>query len=142
MPITQATPYLIFNGDAARAIALYEKALGAKTEALMRFSDMPEGEEPCAPEDAERVMHAMLRVDGATLMISDTPASMPGSTGSNVHILLNFDEVEDMERKFRALAEGGTVQMDLHDAFWGDRFGIVADAHGIHWMFACAREGR
>lgn len=41
MAIKQLNPYLMFNGTAAQAIALYERALGAKTENLSRFGDAP-----------------------------------------------------------------------------------------------------
>lgn len=42
---------------------------------------------------------------------------------------------EDMRTKFRALAEGGKVTMDLHDTGWGAVFGTLTDAHGVNWMF-------
>ena len=40
MSIKTLNPYLNFNGNAADALSLYEKALGAKVENLMRFSDL------------------------------------------------------------------------------------------------------
>jgi hypothetical protein len=41
MSIKQLNPYLNFNGTAEKAIRRYESALGAKTEGLMRFGDIP-----------------------------------------------------------------------------------------------------
>ena len=35
MPIKKLNPYLNFNGSAAQAIKLYEKALGARAENVM-----------------------------------------------------------------------------------------------------------
>ena len=51
MSIKQLNPYLIFNGTAAKAIQLYESALGGKTEGLMRFGDVP-GTASCTPSCA------------------------------------------------------------------------------------------
>ena len=135
MAIQQLTPYLNFDGTAAKAIALYERALGAKTENLQRFGDVP-GNTP-APEAAQRVLHALLRIGGGTLMISDTQPGMPLVAGSNVHVCLDFDDTEEMGKKFDALSAGGQVTMPLQDTFWGARFGMLTDPYGIHWMFNC-----
>ena len=60
MSITNLNPYLNFNGDADKAIKLYEKALGAKAENVMRWGDMPQGEGgQVKPEHKNRVMHAL-----------------------------------------------------------------------------------
>jgi PhnB protein len=135
MSIKSASPYLNFNGDAAKAIKLYEKALGAKTEAVMPFSEARGMD--IAPEHKNRVMHASLRVDDAVIMMSDTMPDRPVISGGNVHVSLTCDDVADMTKKFEALAAGGKVTMPLQDAFWGAKFGMLTDAFGIHWMFNC-----
>jgi PhnB protein len=135
MAITQLNPYLNFDGTAAKAIALYERALGAKVENVQRFKDVPG--EPSKPENADRVMHALLRIGAGVLMISDAPPGMPPTLGSNVHVCLDFDDSADMAKRFDALAAGGQVAMPLQDTFWGARFGMLTDAYGIRWMFNC-----
>jgi PhnB protein len=40
----------------------------------------------------------------------------------------------DAERKFKALAAGGQVQMPLSETFFAKRFGMVADKFGVGWM--------
>ena len=45
MAIKKLNPYLNFNGTAAKAIKLYEKALDAKTENVMPWPS-PEGQPP------------------------------------------------------------------------------------------------
>lgn len=136
MAIKKLNPYLNFDGNAAQAVELYERVLGAKVETLSRFSDMPSGQ--ATPETKDRVMHALLRLgaDGV-IMISDTHPGTPFVQGSNCYLTLDFDDVADMEQKFNALAEGGKVEMALNDAFWGARFGMLTDKLGVHWMFNC-----
>ena len=58
MAIKKLNPYLNFNGTAAKAIKLYETALGAKVENVMPWADMPG--QPPSPE-TEGSHHARRR---------------------------------------------------------------------------------
>ncbi|HEX4338784.1 MAG TPA: glyoxalase/bleomycin resistance/extradiol dioxygenase family protein [Polyangiaceae bacterium] len=136
--IKMSTPYLNFNGTGAKAIALYEKALGAKAENVMKFSDIP-GEAP-KPENEDRVVHATLHLGAGLIMLSDTPADRPAPPAGNTHVCLEFDDVADQKQKFDALAVGGQVTMPLMDTFWGATFGMLIDAYGISWMFNCTKK--
>lgn len=137
MSIKNLNPYLNYKGTASQAIELYQRALGAKADPIMRFGDGAGAGNPVPPEHKDRVMHARLTIGPTFIMLSDT---MPGSTvpaGGNSHVCLDFDDAADMEQKFQALAAGGTVTMPLQDTFWGARFGMLTDAYGINWMFNC-----
>jgi PhnB protein len=133
MAITKLNPYLFFNGDADKALATYERALGAKIEGLMRYGQMPGASVSEAMK--ERVMHSLVHLGNGTLMVSDALPELFGSVGDNVQLVLACDDLDDMRTKFRALAEGGKVTMDLHDTGWGAVFGTLTDAHGVNWMF-------
>ncbi|NVB36661.1 VOC family protein [Pseudenhygromyxa sp. WMMC2535] len=88
-----------------------------------------------AAHSSERVLNAALMIGGDTVMISDT---VPGSgigRDSNIRVVLDYDDVDEMIRAFGAMAEGGEVTMELHQAFWGATFGVLADRFGIKWMF-------
>ncbi len=136
MSINALNPYLNFNGNAGEAIALYQRALGATLDGpIMRWGDVPDMN--CAPADKDRVMHAMLRIGGGIVMISDTMRDQPATTGTNVHVVMHFADPADMAKKFDALAAGGKVAMPLADTFWGAKFGILVDAFGVSWMFNC-----
>ena len=135
MAIKQLNPYLNFNGTAAQAIKLYEKALGAKTESQMGWADAPG--QPATPETKDRVMHARLRIGDGVVMVSDSQPGMPVTAGNNMHVTLDFDDAADMARRFDALAAGGKITMPLQDTFWGAKFGMLTDAHGVSWMFNC-----
>ena len=136
MAIKNLNPYLNFDGNAAQAVELYERALGAKVETISRFGDVPDM--PAAPGNEHRVMHAVLNIGPqGVVMLSDTMPGMPFVKGTNCYIALHFEDVADMEQKFSALSEGGTVGMPLNDTFWGARFGMLTDAFGVNWMFNC-----
>jgi PhnB protein len=132
MAIKQLNPYLNFDGTAEKAIQLYEKALGAKTETIQRFGDVPGGK----PEHKSRVMHALLKIgDSGVLMISDTRPEEAPKRGDAIHVCLDFDDAAQMAGSFEMLSAGGKVTMPLQDTFWGARFGIVVDPYGVSWMF-------
>ncbi|HEY8432859.1 MAG TPA: VOC family protein [Sandaracinaceae bacterium] len=132
MTIRSATPYLILNGRAERAIALYERALGAKTETLRRFGDV---DGSCPEAKKNLVMHAELRAGGALLLLSDGPGEGPLAGGGSVCIALDIDDEKETRRTFDALAAGGTVIQPLFAAPWGALFGVVEDELGVRWMF-------
>lgn len=133
MAITALNPYLGFNGTAAKAVELYQTALGAKAEHVMRWADGPP-DMKVPPEMKDRIMHAELVVDGQRFMLADSP-SHAQAPGNNVSVCLQLNDNADMKRKFDALAVGGKVGMPIHDAFWGATFGMLTDAYGISWMF-------
>jgi PhnB protein len=133
MAIRKLNPYLNFDGTAEKAIKLYESALGALSDNLMRFGDAPGTD--VRPEHKDRVMHARLHLGQGLIMVSDSLPGTPVPAESNTHICLDFDEPTDMAKKFDALSVGGTITMPLQDTFWGARFGMLTDAYGIRWMF-------
>jgi PhnB protein len=64
----QVQPYLNFNGRCEEALAFYGKALGAKTEMLMRFKDSPDPS-MVTPGSEEKVMHSA-SASGTTVLAS------------------------------------------------------------------------
>ena len=138
MAIQSLNPYLHFDGAAAEAIAFYETALGAKAEQVMRWSEIPGEDIPA--EHRNRIMHSCVRLGGASVMIADNQPGQRAPSDSNVHVCLHFDDVEDMQRRFDALAQGGKVTMPLDDTFWGAKFGMLTDRFGVHWMFNCDKK--
>src|SRR5882672_12911120 len=107
MAIKQLNPYLNFNGDAAKAATFYESALGAKIEHLSRFGDMPGA--TATPETKDRVLHGLLRLGSGTIMLSDIQPGMTHTPGTNMYVCLDFDDADEMGKKFDALSAGGKV---------------------------------
>jgi PhnB protein len=123
--------YLNFDGTTGQAMKFYQQCLGGDLH-LMPFSEVP-GDYP--KEAKDRIMHARLAVGPLTLMASDIMPGMQFHQGNNFSICLDCESNEEIERLFSALGNGGKTTMPLHDAFWGARFGMVADKFGISWMF-------
>ena len=131
MAIKALSPYIMLNGTAAAAISLYERVLGARVLNIVRAGDVPDASRP--GEAPDRILHAVLSL-GGILMVSDQSGE---PAHSNVQVSLDFDDVDDMTRKFTGLAEGGHVNLALQPTFWGATFGMLTDAFGVRWMFNC-----
>ena len=126
------TPYLNFNGNGAEALAFYATALNGKTVHSQTFG---ESGMAVAEESKNRIMHALFEADKLQFMISDCQPGKEVSSGDQVHLSLNFESLESINKIFENLSEGGKVSMELQDTFWGARFGMLTDKFGINWMF-------
>jgi PhnB protein len=127
-------PYIMFSGNAEEALNFYKDALQGEILFSQRYGEAPM---PCPDDYKEKIMHATLAFEGNHIMLSD---SFPGNNvmaGTNVHLSLNFEDVEKSESVFHRLAQDGKVTMPLEETFWAARFGMLTDKFGINWMFNC-----
>jgi PhnB protein len=118
------TPYLAVDG-AAKAIAFYVKAFGAKER--FRF-DAPGG----------KIGHAELQIGDSVVMLADPwPEGHfvpPKGTdvSSSIHLY-----VDDADAVFaRAIAAGAVSVQPMENKFYGDRSGSVRDPFGHLWHVA------
>jgi PhnB protein len=131
---TIVQPYLFFDGKAEEAIAFYRRALGAEVNFQMRFKESPELQSPgCTPPDPEKIMHAQIQVGETVVMLSDGRCTgHPKFDGFALSLTVLTEA--DAERNFKALADGGQVQMPLAKTFFSPKFGMVTDRLGVTWM--------
>lgn len=128
----ETRPYLFFDGRCEEAIEFYKKAAGAEVTALMRFKDAPEPNQ-VTPGTENKVMHSELRIAGTTVMASDGRClGKPSFQGFALAILVKTPA--EAERMFKAMGEGGQVQMPLEKTFFSSNFGMLADKFGVNWM--------
>jgi PhnB protein len=131
----QVQSYLNFDGRTEEALEFYRRALGAEVTALLRYS---ENAEACnsgmvPPGSGNKVLHSAFRIGETTLMASDCGCQgKPSFQG--ISLSLNPKTEADANRLFKALAEGGKVQMPQAKTFFSPSFGVVADQFGVSWM--------
>jgi PhnB protein len=125
-------PYLFFDGRCEQALDFYQKTLGAKVEAVIRYKENPEPKHN-PPNSDDKVMHACFRIGDTQIMASDgNCAGKPTFQGFSLTI--NANDTAEANQRFNALAEGGQVQMPLGETFFAKSFGMVADRFGMGWM--------
>jgi PhnB protein len=132
-------PYLFYNGDCEAAFKFYEKVLGGKIGMLLRNEDAP-ADMPTPPERKQKIMHASLSIDGHVLMGSDAPPEHFHKL-QGFAVSLTVSDPAEAERKFKALCEGGSVNMPFGKTFFAKGFGMGVDPFGIPWMVNCPLEG-
>ncbi|HYX65899.1 MAG TPA: VOC family protein [Burkholderiales bacterium] len=139
----QIQSYLFFEGRCEEALEFYRKALGAKTEMLMRYKEAPDAPPPgtLPPGSENKVMHASVRIGDTVIMASDGHCSGKPSFKGFSLALSARDEAE-AKRFFGALSEGGKVTMRLGKTFFSPAFGMATDRFGVGWMVMAAGEAR
>jgi len=146
--MAKVSTYLNFKRNTEEAFNFYKKVFGSEfTGGIMRFSDIPASVNmPPLPEaDRNLVMHVSLPIlGGHILMGTDAPESMGFKIkiGNNVYLNLEPDTRAETQKLFMALSEGGTVEQELQDMFWGDYYGSCKDKFGVQWMFNCYEKSK
>jgi PhnB protein len=119
------TPYLAVD-DASEAIEFYKRAFSAKEQGRM---EGPDG----------KIAHAELEIGDSKVMLSDPfpqfstrPPKELG--GTSVSVFMYVEDVDAFVKQ--AVDAGATVEMEVEDQFWGDRFGTVTDPYGHMWSIA------
>ncbi|HVI46977.1 MAG TPA: VOC family protein [Chitinophaga sp.] len=124
--------YLIFNGNAREAMNFYKDAIGGELQ-VMSVGDSPM-KEKMPPEMHSQVMHARLQNDALVLLASDNMGGPDVTPSTSVSLALNVNNVEEAEKAFAKLSEGGQVTMPLSETFWATRYGQVTDKYGFQWL--------
>jgi PhnB protein len=133
----QIDPYLFFDGRCDEAIEFYGKAVGAKTEMLMRYKDAPD-QSMITKGSENKVMHASLNIGGVRVLASDGHnKGNPKFEGFSLAI--TADGEPEAERMFNALSDGGEVTMPLGKTFFSPKFGMLKDKFGVNWMVLVQR---
>lgn len=117
-------PYLTLK-DPRAAMALYEKALGAKSKMIM---DGPGGS----------IMHAEMEIAGQSIMISGEWPGMSTAPKEGERSPINFMiYVDNADAAYEQAVSAGMVSVDApENMFWGDRNAKVNDGHGYEWTLA------
>jgi len=122
-PTTGVTPHLTIPSRGGQAaLEFYARAFGA--EVL----------DQKLAEDGERLIHAHLKINGASVMLHDEfpeyghePEVVP--RGVTLHL-----QVDDADEWWtRALLNAAIPVLPIADQFWGDRYGQLRDPFGHSW---------
>jgi len=126
------TPYLLFDGSCAAAMAFYHSVFGGELN-VTKVKDTPAKDHMPAPHH-EKVLNA--RLASGDLEISASDWLMPGQRpvrGNTVCLYLN-GSLPELKRLFGGLSEGAEVTDPLQAQFYGT-YGALNDLFGVRWMF-------
>lgn len=127
-------PYLAFDGNTKEAMRFYERTLGGKITIMMSGAESPMAAMIPA-ESAHRILHARLELPGGGLIFAgDCPQQQAYEGIKGVSFTLNYDTVEEAQKIFNALADGGQITMPMQGAFWAKSWGMLVDKYGTPWI--------
>lgn len=126
-------PYISFAGNCEEAVEFYKVALGGEVLYMGRYGGSPMSEQGLE----DKILHSTLKIGDTHIMACDNMSEQKVTPGDNISLAVGSDNVEDAERMFNAMADGGTVLMPMQETFWAERFGMLKDKFGINWMFNC-----
>jgi PhnB protein len=114
----QLNTQLNFPGKCAEAFHFYEENLGGKLIMLMRQSDAPGASASADGEDP--VIHARIEIGGTVLIGNDVPPD-------------HHKPMEEAERIYSLLMQGGEAYIPLQETFYATRFSQLRDRFGTLW---------
>ncbi|SMO38104.1 PhnB protein [Saccharicrinis carchari] len=135
--MTNISTYLTFNGNCEVAFNFYKSVFGGDFTHIGKFKDMPEDPKyPVSESNKEKIMHVSYPIGNTMLMGSDTGGewSTNFKQGNNFSISVNTDNMDEADKLFNKLSEGGKVIMPMNKTFWDSYFGMLTDQFGIQWM--------
>lgn len=128
--------YVNYKGNCRDAFEFYEKHLGGKITMISIFKDLPDPTNIPNGANDDDVLHARIEIGNTALMGADIPNAEPMRSA---YLTLTFDSVEETERIYELLSDGGQFFMKMEETFFAKRFAMMRDRFGTNWMLLCER---
>ena len=133
----RVTTHLTFRGECETAFTFYAGLFGGSIDSMLRYNETPLVKHT-PTEWQDRIVHATLNLGGGFALAGVDIEPHLYRAPEGIRVLLAIDSVEEAERIFNALAEGGKVEMPLQKTFWSRAFAMLTDRFGIPWEVHCA----
>ena len=124
--------YLNYGGNCRQAFEFYVEHLGGKITMVTTHGEQPEPNKvPPGWENA--VLHARIELGDTILLGADIPPERFQPMRS-AYLTLMVDSIDEAERIYALLAEGGQIFMPMEETFYAHRFAMLRDRFGTSWM--------
>ena len=124
--------YLNYGGNCQEAFRFYEQHLGGKITMMTHGQGPnPDGPPNWQANWKDAILHARMSIGETELMGADVPSYQPMRSA---YLSLLVDSIEEAERIYAALSEGGQIFMPMQETFFAFRFAQLRDKFGTSWM--------
>ena len=128
----KVTPFLMFQGEAKPALALYREVFPDFEQFLLQ--------EHADGELAGQVAMARIRVGGQEIMLNDSPPVHDFTFTPASSLFLSCDDETQLRHLAEVLGDGGTVLMPVDNYGFSRLFAWVADRFGVSWQLNLEQE--
>lgn len=122
----KATPFLMFQGEARQALALYR-------EAFPDYEELLRQEHGEGPQQGQVAM-ARIRVGGLEIMLYDSPAVHAFTFTPATSTFIDCDDEAQLRALAAKLGDGGGVMMPIGNYGFSALFTWIADRFGVSWQ--------
>ena len=130
----KVTSLLMFSGQAEEAMSFYLSLFDeSQVLSIRRYGPNEAGVEGS-------VMHATFSLGGQQLMCIDSSVQHAFTFTPAISLYVACLSVEEIDRLFERLSEGGQVLMPLDAYPFSERFAWIADRYGVSWQLDLERE--
>ena len=124
--------YLNYGGNCRQAFEFYEKYLGGRITSVATHGEQPEANK-VPPDWKSAVLHARIEIGETILLGADIPPDRFQPMRS-AYLSLLVDSVDEAERIYALLSDGGQIFMPMEETFFAHRFAMLRDRFGTSWM--------
>ncbi len=98
---------------------------------------MTHGQQPSpndvSPDWKNAILHARVNIGETELMGADVPPERFQPMRS-AYLSLTVSSIDEAERIYARLSDGGQIFMPMQETFFAFRFGMLRDRFGTSWM--------
>jgi PhnB protein len=124
--------YLNYGGNCRQAFEFYEEHLGGRITFVTTHGELPESDK-VPPDWKNAVLHARIELGDTILLGADIPPERFQPIRS-AYLSLMLDSVDEAERIYALLSDGGQIFMPMEETFFAHRFAMLRDRFGTSWM--------
>jgi len=124
--------YLNYGGNCRQAFEFYAENLGGKITSLTTHGEQPDTSKT-PPDWKNAVLHARIELGDTVVMGADIPPERFQPMRS-AYLSLLLDSVDEAERIYALLSQGGEIFMPMEETFFAHRFAMLRDRFGTSWM--------
>jgi predicted 3-demethylubiquinone-9 3-methyltransferase (glyoxalase superfamily) len=122
----KAVPFLMFQGEAKAALALWCEAFPELE--LIEMQEHAEGPQ------AGQIAMARMRLGGSEWRLYDSPPVHAFTFTPSTSIFVDCDDETHLRRLATTLGEGGAVMMPTDNYGFSSLFTWIADRFGVSWQ--------
>jgi len=124
--------YLKYGGNCEQAFRFYEQHLGGKITMMITHGQQPNPND-VSPDWKNAILHARMNIGETVLTGADVPPERFQPMRS-VYLSLIVSSIDEAERIYTLLSDGGQIFMPMQETFFAFRFGMLRDKFGTSWM--------